>query len=149
MNITITGPRSVGKSTISKIVAEKLKLKYISSDEIGDKALKKNGGLDKATKSGIIIKFLKKNGYNLINNVYKNKNNYVFDLSGGSISSNKIKRASAQVRKNAKKKSIVIGLLPSNKINDSIDFLFKREVKRKHFKDMNRKDLFDKVKKII
>jgi cytidylate kinase len=34
MRIAITGPRSVGKSTISKIVAEKLNLKYISSDDL-------------------------------------------------------------------------------------------------------------------
>lgn len=54
MKITITGPRSVGKSTIGRLVARKLKMKYISSDEIGDKALKKEGGLDKAIKSGII-----------------------------------------------------------------------------------------------
>ncbi|MBT6823985.1 cytidylate kinase, partial [archaeon] len=32
MIITITGPRSVGKSTVSKILAKKLKLKYTSSD---------------------------------------------------------------------------------------------------------------------
>lgn len=40
MNITITGPRSVGKTTISKLIAKKLKLKYISSDEIGEKEFK-------------------------------------------------------------------------------------------------------------
>ena len=43
MKITITGPRSVGKTTISKIVAKKLRLNYFSSDEIGEKHLKKEG----------------------------------------------------------------------------------------------------------
>jgi len=41
MRIVITGPRSVGKMTISKELSKNLKLKYISSDELGEKALKK------------------------------------------------------------------------------------------------------------
>ena len=63
MIITITGPRSVGKSTISKIVAKKLNMRYVSSDKIGEKAIKKEGGLDKAIKSGVIGKFIKKSAY--------------------------------------------------------------------------------------
>ena len=39
MKITITGPRSVGKSTVSKILAIKLKLKYIDGDAEMDNAL--------------------------------------------------------------------------------------------------------------
>lgn len=144
MRITITGPRSVGKSTISRIVAKKLKLKYISSDEIGDKAMKKYGGLDKAIKAGIIGKFIKKSGYGLIRKEYR-KDNFVFDLSGGSVSSNKYKEASRKVREIAKRKSIVISLLPYKKVKMSVNFLFKREKKRKHFKNMPKDDLFKKV----
>ena len=66
MNITITGPRSVGKTTISKKLAKKMKMKRISSDEIGNKALEKEGGLDKATKSGKIEKIIQNSGYSLI-----------------------------------------------------------------------------------
>lgn len=137
----------MGKSIISKLVARKLKLKCISSDKIGDIALKKYGGLDKATKSGIIFKILKKNGYGLINNVYKNKKNFVFDLSGGSVSSNTLRKASEKVRQTARKNSIVVGLLPSKKVKESVNFLFKREIKRKHFRRMNKKELYAKVKK--
>ena len=71
MKITITGPRSVGKTTVSKLLAKNLKLRYYSSDEIGEKALKKEGGLDRAIKSGTIEKFIRKDAYNLIRNVYK------------------------------------------------------------------------------
>lgn len=145
MRITITGPRSVGKTSISKIVARKLKLKYISSDEIGDKSLKKYGGLDKAIKSGIIMKILKKEGFKLISKIYE-KDNFVFDLSGGSVSSSKLKKASKNVRKIANKKSIVIGLLPSKKVKESINFLFKREKNRKHFRGMDNIELLDKVR---
>jgi len=146
MKITITGPRSVGKSTVAKLTAKKLKLSYISSDEIGEKALKKQGGLDKAIKSGTIAKFIENGSYNLIREVYK-KENFVFDLSGGSISSRKYKEASEKVRKTAKKNSIIIGLLPSKNISESVKILFDREKQRKHFKQMNNFELSLKVNK--
>jgi shikimate kinase len=145
MRITITGPRSVGKSTISKIVAEKLNLKYISSDAIGEEALKDYGGLDKATKTGIIKEFIKKGGYNLIREVYQKEDNFVFDLSGGSISSRHFPEASKEVRAIANEKSIVFGLLPSKDINKSIKFLFDREKERVHFKSMDSSELLKKV----
>jgi shikimate kinase len=145
MNITITGPRSIGKTTISKEVAKKLNLKYISSDEIGEKALKKQGGLDKAIKSGYIKNFIEKKGYVLIKSVYNKKKNYVFDLSGGSFTYQKTPNACLEVRKLAKEKSIVVGLLPSKNKIYSILFLFNRERKRTHFKDMNKLTLFRKI----
>jgi shikimate kinase len=146
MNITITGPRSVGKSTISKLVAKKLKLKYISSDEIGEKALKGQGGLDGTIKSGKINGFIISRGaYSLIKEVYSTKNNFVFDLSGGSISTKKFGDASKEVREIAKNNSYVIGLLPSKNLFGSIFMLFQRELKREHFKSMNKLLLFRKV----
>ena len=126
MIITITGPRSVGKSSVSRIVAEILKLNYVSSDEIGEDALKKEGGLDKAIKSGIIGKFIQGGAYNLIREMYE-KDNFIFDISGGSISSGKYPEASEKVREIAKKNSIIIGLLPSENAGESIKFLFERE----------------------
>lgn len=146
MRITITGPRSVGKTTISKLVAKKLKLKFYSSDEIGEKALKKEGGLDKAIKSGKIGKLIKSSAYGLIRKTYK-KDNFVFDISGGSVTSRKYPQASEKVRQIASKKSIIIGLLPSKKMEESIKFLFKREKEREHFKHLKKAELFEKVKK--
>lgn len=138
MKITITGPRSVGKTTMSKLLAKKLKLKYISSDEIGDKALKKEGGLDKAIKTGKIKQMIEKEGYSLIEKVYKKEKNFVFDLSGGSFTSKKFKEASRKVRETAKKESYIVGLLPSKNSLKSIIILFKRESKREHFKSYNK-----------
>ena len=146
MILTITGPRSVGKTTVSKLVAKKLKLKFYSSDEIGEKALKKQGGLDKAIKSGKIEKLIKSSAYDLIRKTYE-KDNFVFDLSGGSVTSRKYPQASEKVRQIANKKSIVIGLLPSKNNKESINFLFEREKEREHFKDLKKAELFEKVKK--
>lgn len=145
MRITITGPRSVGKTTISRIVAKKLRLKFYSSDEIGEKAFRKQGGLDKAIKSGEIGRFIKSSAYGLIRKVYE-KDNFVFDLSGGSVSSKKYKEASRKVRKIAGKKSIIIGLLPSKNTKKSIKFLFEREKRRKHFKEISKVELYKKIK---
>ena len=147
MEITITGPRSVGKSTVTKIVAKRLKLKYISSDKIGEKALTKHGGLDKAIKSGIVKEILKEKGYTLINDIYRKKKNYVFDLSGGSISSTSLKEASEEVRDYANKNSIVIGLLPSEDERESIKFLLEKEKERAHFKHLKHEEVLDMVKK--
>jgi len=146
MNITITGPRSVGKSTIAKLLAKKLKLKYLSSDNLGEKHLKKHGGLDKAIKSGKIKEFIKKKGYTLILKEY-NKKDFVFDLSIGAFASQDFKKASRDLRKKAKQKSLIIGLLPSKKTKESVDLLFSREAKRKHFKKSDKKALFDRTKK--
>lgn len=146
MEITITGPRSVGKTTISKLVARKLQLKYYSSDEIGEEHLRKYGGLDKAIKSGTIGEFIKNSAYSLIRDIYK-KDNFVFDLSGGAVSSRKFAEASRKVRRTARESSIIIGLLPSNKINESTKFLFEREKKRKHFRETDKKELLAETKK--
>ncbi len=146
MKVIITGPRSVGKTTISKIVAKKSKLKYISSDEIGEKAFEKYGGLDRAIKLGVVEKIINRGGYNLITDVLEKENNFIFDLSGGSISSIKMMRASEKVRETAKEKAnLIVGLLPSKGINESIKILFEREKERVHFKNLDKKELLEKV----
>ena len=146
MIITITGPRSVGKSTISKIVARKIRLKYVSSDKIGDKALKKIGGLNKAIKSGLIKEIVKNKGYNLIIKEY-NKDNFVFDLSGGSFAYTDFPKATKEVRDIAKQKSIVIGLLPFKDESKSVKLLFEREKQRKHLSEVDPKGLFERTKR--
>ena len=45
MKITITGPRSVGKTTVSKMLAAQLDFLYFSSDDLMDRALQPFGGL--------------------------------------------------------------------------------------------------------
>lgn len=146
MIITITGPRSVGKSTISQILAEKLNLKYVSSDEMGDEAMKEQGGLDRAIKSGAIGEFIKSSAYGLIRDQYQ-KDEFVFDLAGGAFGSSKYSEASEKVRGIAKEKSVVIGLLPSEDVDESIKFLYEREKERTHFKEMDEKELLAKVDK--
>lgn len=147
MKITITGPRSVGKSTISKIVADKLKLEYISSDALGDRAFREQGGLDKAIKSGELIRIVNEGGgYTIVLEEFK-KDNFVFDLSGGSVSSTKMIKASEEVRKTARENSVVFGLLPSKDSEKSVEILSKRESERAHFKHMAQEEVYAQTKK--
>lgn len=147
MKITITGPRSVGKSTVSKIVAQKMGMEYISSDQIGEDAFKAHGGLDKAIKSGKVEESIKNGGYTIIIDVYDKKDNFIFDLSGGAFGSSKtLAEASLKVRTKAKEKSIIIGLLPSKDEQESVKILFEREKERPHFKEMDKNELFEKTK---
>jgi len=142
MNVTITGPRSVGKTTISKLVAKRMKLEYVSSDELGEKEFKKYGGLDKVIKSGKIKKIINSGGYSLILDVYKKNKNFVFDLAGGAFTSRSMGKASEEIRKIVKKKSKIIGLLPCKNNFLAILILFKREIKRPHFKRSSKIKLF-------
>jgi shikimate kinase len=136
MRIVITGPRSVGKSTVTKLVSKKSGLKYISSDELGEKLTKKHGGLDKAIKAGIIKEIIKNKGYTALIKLFK-KDNFVLDLSGGSVSSKKFPKASEELRDVIKNSSIIIGLLPFKNKKKSIENLSKREEQRIHFKHLN------------
>jgi shikimate kinase len=147
MKVTITGPRSVGKTTISKIVARELGLKYISADEIGEEVFHKQGGLNKAMKSGVVEESIKNGGYTMIIEIYEKKDNFLFDLSGGSFASKKMAEHTIKVRTAAKKNSIVIGLLPYPDKEKSVKLLYQRERNRSHFKDIGDKDLFDKTTK--
>jgi shikimate kinase len=144
MRITLTGPRSVGKSTIGKLLAQKMKLTYVSSDEIGEQALKKEGGLDKAIKSWIIGKMIQEKGYSLIKQAYRQEN-IVFDLSGGAFASRKWAEASEEVRILAKEKSLIIGLLPSKNKAEARAFLYTREKERPHFKALSEAELKAKI----
>ncbi len=145
MKIVITGPRSVGKTTISKLVAEKLSLPYVSSDQLSEDALKNKGGLDRVIKSGELKDFIAEKGYTLILSVFDG-DKFVFDLSGGSVTSRTFQEASEKVRQKAKESAFVLGLLPFEDSEKSINLLFSREKEREHFKDMNKEELFQKVK---
>ena len=144
MKITLVGPRSVGKSTISKLLGKKIKVIHIESDKIMNNKLKKYGGLDKVIKTRK-SHLIAKESIPLTKEILKNKK-FIFDLAGGAISSKKHKKVSQMITKLISKNSIVIGLFPSKSDKESIEFLFNREVKRKHFRKTNKSELKKEVK---
>jgi hypothetical protein len=56
-------------------------------------------------------------------------------------------RASEEVRKIAKEKAIIFGLLPSKDIETSVKLLSEREAKRKHFQHMTKEELDAQTRK--
>jgi shikimate kinase len=147
MNITIVGPRSVGKSTTSKLLAEKLEYEYIESDYLMNKKLKQYGGLKKVIQEKQ-VELIMNTSRNLILEAMT-KNNLVFDLPGGAINSawgNKLGICEKNI-KTIVENSLVFGFLPYKDSMKSIDFLYEREKERNHFKDLDKKELFEKVKR--
>jgi|TARA_B100000315_G_scaffold255751_1_gene299950 shikimate kinase len=147
MNITIVGPRSVGKSTISKMLSAKLKYKYLESDNLMHIEMKEYGGLDKAIKSGKTESIMKKGPAIVEKALVKNK--IVFDLAGGAISSRTGTEMGVcqKVIKTISKESYVVGLLPYENDDESIKLLCQREKKREHFSEMDSGELNAKVEK--
>ncbi|MFB6246008.1 MAG: shikimate kinase [Candidatus Pacearchaeota archaeon] len=146
MKISITGPRSVGKTTISKKLAEKLGKKFYSSDEIADKELKNEGGLDASMKAGSISDFIKNRSVPMVKEVFE-EDNFVLELAGGSVASSKYPEETSKIREIAREDSFFIGLLPSDDREESISFLYEREKDRNHFKGERHNDLYEKTKK--
>lgn len=140
MRITIIGPRSVGKSTVGKILAKKLNLKYYSSDNLMDKKMQNLGGLNFMMKSGD-KKTVDSNGLEVIKEQMKKKE-FVFDLAGGVLAS----KVKSEVLEEIST-TISIGLIPFEDDEKSIELLFKRERKRPHFSEKTDEELFAKVKK--
>jgi shikimate kinase len=147
MNITIVGPRSVGKSTTSKLLAEILEYEYIESDYLMNEKLKQYGGLKKVIENKE-VKLIINTSYDVILESMT-KNNLVFDLPGGAINSawgNKLGICEKNI-KSIVENSLVFGFLPYKDSMKSIDFLYEREKERNQIKDLDEQKLFEKVKK--
>ena len=76
------------------------------------------------------------------------KDNFVFDLAGGAISSRKkeLKRSVKYIQSLVSKRSILIGILPCKNKKEAVEFLFEREKNRAHFKNEKPKELLKKVR---
>jgi shikimate kinase len=142
MRITLIGPRAVGKSTISKILAKKLNLKYISSDIEIDKKFKEQGGI-KAVFYEENKDILFEKAYELFKNVFL-QDDLVFDLAGGSLTT-KDSEGKLMDFSIVKNNSIIIGLLPFKDDNESIDLLKKRERSREYWNHLTDVEILNKT----
>lgn len=142
MRITITGPRSVGKTTTAILLAERLGYRYVSSDELMDDMLKPYGGLAKVLhdKRMDILAI-----YTLtVCRHALDDDNVVFDLAGGALTQQE-KDAGKQVKHYIRTHATVIGLLPSMDDDIALKQLFERERERPHFKRLSDDALKEKV----
>ncbi len=147
MNLTVIGPRSVGKSTVSKLLAKRLSYKHNESDELMNLEMKDHGGLVKSMNDKKDLLIMKR-AVNVIERVLS-KDKIILDLAGGTITHTKgtelgiCKKIIEIITNNSK----VIALLPFENNKESIEFLFKRERNRAHFIDAPSSELEEKVKK--
>jgi shikimate kinase len=146
IKISISGPRSVGKTTVSRFVAKELGVDFFSTDEMVDGRTQDIGGLDKAIKSGKHAKELLDKAPDIIKEVLGSEE-FILDLAGGAISSEKYLDESSEIMSVVKTNSLLIGIFPFKKDKESIEFLYLRERGREHFKDMDSDELREKVKK--
>lgn len=138
LKLTIIGPRAIGKSTISKILAKELNLNYISSDIEIDKKFKDKGGI-KAVFYAENKDELFEKAYELFEEVFSLKN-FIFDLAGGSLNTKNSKEELLDFSI-IKNNSIVIGLLPFKDDNKSIELLKTRERKREIWKHLSDEEI--------
>ena len=130
-NLTLTGMMGVGKSTIGKNIAKKLKFNFVDIDKLIE--LKEESSIN------LIFKNKSEDYFRKIENEITlqelKKNNSVISLGGGSF-------LDKSVRTSAKKRSITFWL------DINIDLLLKRLVKNKKRPLIYKKHINKTVKKI-
>ena len=147
MNIVVVGPRSSGKSTISREMSARINYKHIESDALMDKEFSNYGGLDAAIKKGKTEEIMLR-GFGILDEIL-DKDNILIDLPGGAISSGKGKELGIceKVISKLKENSFVIGLLLFKNDEKSVEVLLSREKERPHFLDYEIGELKIKVEK--
>ena len=121
-NLTIIGPRSIGKSAVCKKIEVQRKLKYFELDKILDKSLKKHGGLISALKLKKVNEALNNEAPRKILKIL-NKKNVLLELGGSAISSDN-KKTNKKNLKTILENSVVIPLIYSKNIRESTNLLY-------------------------
>ena len=140
MKIVVTGPRSVGKSTVSQLLAEALQRPYLSSDGLLDQRLAAQGGLKAVMKQGP-SRQINEEGIAMVKEAMARPDDVVFDLAGGALGSPDTRDFVLPCLEGA----FVVGLLPGDDDEESIELLIAREQQREHFQGTEEGQLRAKV----
>jgi hypothetical protein len=145
MRVVITGPRSVGKSSVSKQLSWELGLIYVSSDELMEEALSYYGGLDGAIRNGR-LDLVARVGARVVHKTLE-RDGVIFDLAGGSLTNqpgfSPYRLPHDQLRRDD---VISVGLQPFTTVRESVELLFERERGRDHFEGVADDELREKVR---
>lgn len=140
MKIVVTGPRSVGKSTASRLLAEVLQMPYLSSDRLLDKRLAASGGLNAVMKQDS-SRQINEEGIAMVKEAMARTDDFVFDLAGGALGSPDTRDSILPCLEGA----FVVGLIPGENDEQSIALLIAREQQREHFQGTEEDQLRAKV----
>jgi shikimate kinase len=131
-HIFLIGPGATGKTTFGKLLAQKLKIKFVDIDA------------ELASIVGSIKEYCEKYGYEKyhMTNSYlfykllleNRKNKCIFTISPGMLMRGMEKIKNKNINK-VNKNGISVLLMPSRSIRDSINIIFKREKRRNWHKD--------------
>jgi len=134
-NITLIGQRSVGKTTVGKILAKKLHVKYFDFDKYVENKL---NGIDSHIKKYGVDSYRKEEAEILVKFLSKLPKQFVISVGGGTFAS-QLRKISKENVKKLKKKSKIVYLSAK-----SIKILHQREKKRKGNKPFSEtKKLFE------
>ena len=128
----VVGPRSVGKTTLSKKIAKKLLINFFDLDEELDKELDGSGGLSKVINLEEWL-LLNEAMEKVINKMVKLAKPYVMSIATGVYqykSSDLLERY-----------GLILGVIPYLDNKKSLGLLVKREKGREHFKQRLNNDL--------
>lgn len=149
MRFIFIGPRSIGKSTVGKALAQKLNLEYFDFDEYVEEKL---NGIDQYIEDNDVESYRVEEEKILKRFVSELPENFVVSVGGGTVAS-QFKEIS-QINANLLTKSgKIIYLSPSENKEEATEILHKREQKRKGDKDYSetlklfelRKPIYEKI----
>ena len=152
MKIFIIGHRSVGKTTVGKIIAKKLKIKFIDFDSVVSKKL---GNLRTYGKKYGSEKYRTEERKILMNFLKRTPSKIVVSLGGGTVASQYAEISKANT-KDVSKIGTFVYLIPSKSQKETIDTIHERELRRKGDKNKEetiklvklRTPVFNKIKSI-
>lgn len=127
MRIILIGPRSVGKSTVGKILAGKAKVKHFDLDDYADSKL---GDLDEYIQKKGIDSYRTIERKFLLQLAKKLPAKFVLSVGGGTVAS-QMRRISESNCKSLKRLGTIVYLAPSRGVPSAVRTLRARERKRK------------------
>jgi shikimate kinase len=149
MRFIFIGPRSIGKSTVGKALAQKLNLEYFDFDEYVEKKIK---GINQHIKNNSVESYRTEEEKILKQFVSELPEQFVVSVGGGTVAS-QFKEISERNVDVLKRFGKIVYLSPSENINEATEILHEREQKRKGDKDYSetlklfelRKPVYEKV----
>lgn len=134
----VTGPRSVGKTTIAQYISKQLEIDFFDMDVILDEYLKYKGGICTAIDS---------QNWDAIENAIQQALEMLLNLPHPYVISVGAGIFKYSISNLALERAIFLGLLPDKNKQSSIQKLFEREKKRDHFINLQKMgdDAYQKV----
>ena len=134
MKFIIIGPRSVGKTTVSKVLSKKVKTKFFDLDFEVEKELR---NIDEFIEKNGIDAYRKKERVILLKLIEKLPSKFVLAIGGGTVCSH-LESVSQKNIKTLKRLGTLIYLCPSDNKKDAMKILMERENKRGKFFTKNK-----------